>query len=409
MLSKRNLYNSFYHYTTESGDCIRDNTNYYIQLKYTKNQLIEQFKKFVLEDEELTDDFKEFIKTSNNINYRMVYGAYFEASCDIYWDKYDTDGFYTYYDGRHYYNTLKKTAYDPLLNIFKSHNGVLLGMDEPGIDIVSDYNIVNNLYANMVDKERDRWDDFGADQFEELNIKKIVVHVPMLIIGYIYEGQKYFSAIHAVTLQKYIAGKSKFDKPVLAKEDKKSITKNEKTIKQKPGYDLDGKRIFTIDNIWANIYLKQYKDGKGIKKFINLYESAMYGSLEAVKIFKKKIKNRYCAYYYAKFLEDSNSLSEEIISAYEFAVKRKSVYATSKLANMYKNGDIVARDLKKAKELYQKMSKYKSKEVSESLEIENAKDEFLKIDVENDVVYDYIGFVSPMTGLSIEKDKKSKR
>lgn len=402
MASKKNLYSNFYHYTIENGDNIRANTNYYIQAKYSKKQLIEKFKEFVMEDEELTDGFKEFIQTSSNINYRMVYGAYFEASCDIYWDEY-IDG---YYCGRHYYNTLRQKAFDPILNIFKSYNGESLGMSEDGIDIVSDYNILNNLYDNMVEAERDRLDDgidWGYDPIQELAIRKIAVHVPILIVGYIFEGQKYFSAIHAVTLQKYIAGKSKFDTNIVKNNENDNVEKQEKIVFQKAGYDDNGERIFIDDEDWAKFYLERFKKIKDKNKYKNLYESAMFGSLEAVKILKKKIRDKSAAYYYAKFLEDSDKSVNEIVDAYEFAIKRKSIYATTKLAQMYKNGEIVTKDLKKAKQLYKKAAEYKSKDLLESFEIDSAKMEYEKIDDEANEVYDFVGFVSPMTGLSSSK------
>ena len=121
MAYNKNDYKNYYYLTQESGDSIRANDNEYLKSIYSKKQLIDFFKKHVQENEDFSEKFKDFIQTSNNINYRMIYVSYYETSCDLYWDSYVYDDYdYRYvYNGTYYHSTLREFKYSPLLNIFK--------------------------------------------------------------------------------------------------------------------------------------------------------------------------------------------------------------------------------------------------------------------------------------------------
>lgn len=205
----KNDYKQFYSLTLEKGDSLRANENVYLKAQYSKKQLIDFFKKSVEEDDNFSQKFKDFIKTSNNINYRMIYVSYYETSCDLYWDSYIYDDYdYQYvYNGTYYHSTLKDSKFSPLLNIFRSIDGIRIGQSEEGIDIVTNCNQVVDMYDEMVENEKIRWDNEGTVPLEDIrNQQWLTLHVPVLIIGYEYENEKYFSIIHAVSQQKYIAG-----------------------------------------------------------------------------------------------------------------------------------------------------------------------------------------------------------
>ena len=203
----KNEYKNLYSLTLESGSCIRDYENFYLISKYSKKELIEHFKKFVEESEELSEDFKKFIKTTDKINYRMIYASYYETSCSIYYDQYVIDGMYEDYIGTCYHSTIRDYKYSPVLDIFRSVDGSTMQRAEEDIDIITNSSTLDVMFDQMVERERDKWEQSGARPFSDTrDIRKATWHVPMLIIGYVYENENYFSCIHAVNLLKYIAG-----------------------------------------------------------------------------------------------------------------------------------------------------------------------------------------------------------
>ena len=359
----KNKYKKYFYLTKESGDKIRDNQNYYLKTNYSKKQLIELFKERLKEDEEIGEKYKKAVLDGTvPIYYRMVYTGYFSAKCDVYNDDYATVEYESVYVGTSFYSTIKDAKWGALAGIFGAKEGVVLERAEENIDIIADHNVAQNLYNDMVERERERWVDVGSESIVHFRNPEIVtLHIPALIIGVEFENEKYFSIVHAVTGQSYIAGHYSEERvrEILIKEAK------------------SGNHVAQFDLAYRLANEKNYKE-------------AFYWYSQA------KDKNIYALNNLGVLYENGRGTDKDVKKAFECykkSAEKDNDVACGNLARCYEKGIGCNKNLEQAIVWYKKAIEKGNKKAKEALDrissSEETKDEAEIINTYHDIENKY--------------------